>query len=105
MEITHTQPEILKISGTLDAFSVEDLHQAFTAFVQQPGDLVLDVSDVERCDTAALQLLCSLYRTAQQLCKPLRIEGTSEAIAESARALGIPAQEFDSATAEKEIAI
>ena len=56
---------ILKISGTLDINVADELRTALLDFICTASRPVVDLSEVEECDTAALQVLCSAGVTAQ----------------------------------------
>jgi anti-anti-sigma regulatory factor/HPt (histidine-containing phosphotransfer) domain-containing protein len=63
---------VLKIQGALDIDIVEELRQALGDWISEKPNLMFDLSGVEACDTAALQLLSSARRTADCSNKPLQ---------------------------------
>lgn len=82
----------LRIQGPLTISSVEELHEVLTRYASREPNLVLDLSGVETCDAAGLQLLCSLRRSAAALGKRLRISTVSEPFTTLASALGLPVE-------------
>jgi len=78
-----------KLSGAWNIAHAEELRAQFAAMVEMGGEIVLDLSAVESCDAAALQLLCSLRRTAAERGLRLRLVDSSPAIVETAQALGL----------------
>jgi anti-anti-sigma factor len=87
---------VLRIQGSLDIAVAEEFHKALRNFLRAAEHPVLDLSAVDSCDTAALQLLWAARKSA----KPLRFMGLSSAIAESAAALGLPLQELEPESGE-----
>ncbi len=86
MRMERDEPgRILKLSGELEIGSAEDLHVALRDYLAGGPDPRIDLSGVSRCDTAALQLLCSACRTAGSL----EFTGVSEGIREACVALGL----------------
>ena len=72
--------------GHLSIDSVEELREALLHSVQQPS-IVLNLSEVESIDTAALQVLLAAQKGLLASGKPFRLD-VSSAIAEMAAALG-----------------
>ena len=73
---------VLKISGSVDIAAAQELHTALATYAERESQLTLDLSEVDRCDVTALQLLCSLRKTARKAGKPLRFDKVSAAIEE-----------------------
>jgi len=67
------------------ASSIRDV--LLDAFSRQP-QVTLDLSAVESCDTAALQVLLAAQKSAESMGKPFRIAPLSRAVLETAEALG-----------------
>jgi len=80
---------VLHIAGTLEIREAEELLRALRDFVQQEGQPVIDLSGVESCDTAGLQLLCSARKTAAAAGKALQVLDTPPAVQDAAAALGL----------------
>lgn len=65
------------------------LKQSLCEALAQDGPVQLDVSAVERVDTATMQLLCAFVRDRAEQQRETRWLGDSSAIREAARLLGI----------------
>ena len=83
----------LKIAGGLTIGATPELHQAFAEYAGRSPDIVLDLSGVHACDTAGLQLICSLRCTAAQARRRFHIAALSPEIEEAAAALGLRMEE------------
>jgi anti-anti-sigma factor len=95
MRITRDETgNALKISGTADMSAAEALRSALAASFEQDGSLDVDLSEVDECDSSAVQLLCAAHRSAERSGKSLRILAMSRAIAETGSALGLPMDEL-----------
>lgn len=86
----------LRITGELSIKTMIALHQALSDHAGRGSDLVLDLSAVHECDTAALQLIYSLRRTAAEGRKCFRIADASPEIEEIAAGLGLRIKELHS---------
>ena len=82
----------VKITGELSIRNVAELHQRLGESLGRGPDLVLDFTQVESCDTAGLQLICSLRKTAVQRGLRFRVATMSPAIEATAAALGFALQ-------------
>ena len=80
---------VLKIAGALDIGEAEELHRVLRDFLCGESSAVVDLSEVEACDTAALQLLCSARKTAARASRPLQFSGISAAVRNTASELGL----------------
>ncbi len=78
-----------RITGKLDISVAEALKQALTDCLEQHPAIALDLSGVEECGTAALQLLYSARSSAALARKPFRITGVSPAVEKASAALGL----------------
>ena len=85
---------VLKIAGTLSIPAAEDVRKALSDAFNGNSGPVLDLSGIEDCDTAGLQLLWSAINTAQRLNKRLRLLEIPSAVAEIAAVLGLPLQQL-----------
>ena len=81
--------QVLKVVGTLEIGVAEELHNALREFVGRESRPVVDLSQVDACDTAALQLLCSARKTAEGAGKTFELGGVSAAIRNASAALGL----------------
>ncbi len=57
--------QVLKLAGKLDIRVAQDLKIALQDFIAEKADCLLDLSGVETCDTATLQLLVSARKTVE----------------------------------------
>jgi anti-anti-sigma regulatory factor len=79
----------LKLTGELTIRDVDELRRLFTSVLNRNSKLVVDFSEVEDCDAAALQLICSLQKTAVRDGLRLEYAPLSPAIEAAAAALGL----------------
>lgn len=82
---------VLQISGNLSIERAEELRAALLDVLAAASNVSLDLSAVEACDTAALQLFCSACKTAQARGKRVEFVGMPDAVVQTALALGLPA--------------
>lgn len=80
---------VLKLAGSLEIGVAEELQSALRDFVLGTPIPIVDLSAVDACDTAALQLLCSARKTAESLGKAFEIAGLSDAVRSIGAALGL----------------
>lgn len=80
---------VLQISGTLEIREADELLRVLRDCLHNEAQPVIDLSGVEGCDTAALQLLCSARKTAAVAGKPLQFLGLPGAVQDAAAALGL----------------
>jgi len=79
----------LKILGTLDIVSANSLREALLdCFVLQP-EVTADLSAVDACDAAGLQVLLAGLRNAASGGKAFRVNAASPAVLEMAETLGL----------------
>jgi anti-anti-sigma regulatory factor len=81
---------VLRLAGALEIGAAEELHRGMTEYFRGGPKFALDLSDVEECDTAALQLICSLRNSAGQAREPFQVIAASPAVLETCAALGLP---------------
>ena len=79
----------VKIDGELSIRNADELHKIFAGTLDPGLDVVVDFAEVQTCDTAALQLICSLHKTAVQRGQRFQIAALSPAIEATAAALGL----------------
>jgi anti-anti-sigma factor len=84
----------LKIAGSLDVSTAGTLCDSLRDCLGWQAELSLDLSNVDSCDAAVLQLLCAARKTAAQLHKPFRVVSWSPAVLETCAALGIALEEL-----------
>ena len=82
--------DALKISGELNVSDADGLRQRLAeALVRQPV-LVLDLSEVRKCDFTTLQLIWSARESARRANKEFRVMAVSPVVTQAAAALGLP---------------
>jgi anti-anti-sigma regulatory factor len=79
----------IKLANTVDIASAAKLHEELKVALANEQPVTLDGSDVERADTAALQLLYAFYRDAQQLAVTVEWLPPSEQLLETAAHIGL----------------
>ncbi len=84
------QSGLLKIDGILDISAADELRRELSESLQQESAVSLDLSAVEACDAAALQVLWAAQKTAVRLSKPFGIAASSEQVINTSSALGLP---------------
>jgi anti-anti-sigma factor len=84
---------VLKISGTLDIDTANQLRESLLdCFLRQP-EVAVDLSQVDECDAAALQVLLAGRKESASACKAFRLIAVSPAITGTAEALGLSLDE------------
>jgi anti-anti-sigma regulatory factor len=83
------QPAPLQLDSRLTIAQAADLHRSFAARLADGGPVVLDGSRVEEIDTAVLQLLASLWRTARERGIPCAWQAASDALRHAAALIGV----------------
>jgi anti-anti-sigma factor len=97
-----SQPDgAIKVSGALDLGAAEELRDALTAATRRGGNVALDLSEAEDCDTACLQLLYSARRTAMAARAEFRVIACSQAVAGAAAAIGLRIEQLTGEGAER----
>lgn len=90
VQIAKDEPaRVLRIVGALEIGVAEELHRALRDLVGGDSMPVVDLSEVDACDTAALQLLCSARKTAESEGKTFKLGGVSDPIRNASAALGL----------------
>ncbi|MEI9972936.1 MAG: STAS domain-containing protein [Ignavibacteriota bacterium] len=80
---------VLRIAGDVGINVVEQLHSVLREFVSTAARPTVDLSDVENCDAAVLQLLTSARKTAERANKPFDFAGVSAAVLDASAVLGL----------------
>ncbi len=84
---------VLKLSGTLDIDAANSLRETLLDCFLQQQEVATDLSAVDTCDTASLQVLLAAQRNAASFGKAFRITAASSSVTETAAALGLPLNE------------
>lgn len=77
-----------RVSGELHISEVDELRAALLAWLDDPLATALQLDGVRQCDTASLQLLCSLKESIRTTQKQCRISPLPPAILEISGILG-----------------
>lgn len=89
---------VVTLDSNVTIASARVLHEQLQTLLEQQTPISLDASGVERADAAALQLFCSLFRTAELQQLSCQWSGISDAMRQAAllcgleQALAMPAQ-------------
>ena len=92
MDITIEEKEgkrILKFGDKLTIYQVSDIQKGLLGSLSEKLDLELDLSEVEECDTAGIQILLSLMKSASSMKIDLSFENISNAVKGTAIHLGL----------------
>jgi anti-anti-sigma factor len=92
---------VLKIADTLHISMAEELRRALEEYLAEQSVLILDLSEVDACDTACLQLLYAARTTAMHQHKEFRVAALSGAVQDTARALGTPLEVLMSSVSDE----
>lgn len=79
----------LKLAGSLVIGVAAELRTALHDRILQHPEVKLDLAGVESCDAAALQLLWSARKTAEETGKRLELTAMSPAVEDTGAALGL----------------
>lgn len=78
----------LRLEGELTIYNVESWRARIMERLSQPGDVTIDLSGVEKCDCAGLQLLCSARKGVSNAGKGL-LSNLSPSIRAAAENIGL----------------
>ncbi|WP_321472963.1 STAS domain-containing protein [uncultured Paludibaculum sp.] len=78
-----------KVRGAVEIADVEELHDALCGVVGGHPNSMVDLSEVESCDAASMQLLCSAVKTAERLGGRLTLKAPSDAVEACCAVLGL----------------
>lgn len=79
----------VKVEGELSIRNADSLRTLLAESLDRSSCLAIDLADVESCDAAGLQLICSLRRTAVERGQRLRFGKISDAFKSASDALGL----------------
>ena len=80
---------VVTLDSNVTIAGVRALHERLQALLEQQTPISLDASSVERADAAALQLFCSLFRTAEVQEVACQWSGVSDAMRQAAQLCGM----------------
>lgn len=69
--------------------NIEALYTSLDEFLSSGEDVCIDISKVEKADTASVQLLCVIQKDLLGLGQSIRWQGKSDALDSSANLLGV----------------
>lgn len=79
----------LKLPKQLIINHVEDLYAQFNDLMESGDEVIIDISDVEKADTACLQLLCVVQKNLISVGHKISWQGRSEALTSNAKLIGV----------------
>lgn len=79
----------LTIDGTLSIMDAAQIREEMLQSLEETEGLVLDLSGVDGCDAAGIQLIWSLWKAAEGQGKDFHLETTSESVVETLLRCGI----------------
>ena len=82
-------PARIALESRLTIAQAADLHRTLVARMALGGPIVIDGGQVQEIDTAILQLLASLWRTAPGRGSPCSWEGASDELRRTAELIGV----------------
>jgi anti-anti-sigma regulatory factor len=80
---------MFKLPTQLIINHVEVLYHQITELLATGEDVVLDISEVEKADTAGLQLLCVVQKSLKKTDHKIAWQGQSEALSQTANLIGV----------------
>lgn len=86
------ETDTLRLAGDLDIYHVEAAREALLAGLTTRPSLELDLSGVETCDAAGLQLLIATQRSAVAAGKSFSLVTPAPAVDQCRELLGLPPQ-------------
>lgn len=99
MQITKDQGgSLLKIAGAVEIGVAEELRRELCDSLDGSSRLVVDLSGIDACDAAALQLFCSVRKSAERLSKVVEFGVLPEAVVRACDDLGLSVEELTGCT-------
>jgi anti-anti-sigma factor len=87
--INNPSGNVIEISGVLAINEAQELRDSLLRHSANNDHLLLDLSAVEACDTAGLQVLLAARRHAESLSKTFHLTAVSEPVLKMVSALGV----------------
>jgi anti-anti-sigma factor len=81
----------LVLQGVVDIFEARELHQQAMAALGAGGEVTLDLEEVDRLDSSAIQILVALRQSLAAGGRSLRLEGIPPSVHDTWRLLGLGA--------------
>jgi ABC-type transporter Mla MlaB component len=79
----------LSVEKKLTVYEVSEIREKIIGILDSGSDLQIDLCRVTECDTAGIQLLCSILRTVQKKKAPITFHPFSKAIQDAARIIKV----------------
>jgi anti-anti-sigma factor len=90
MQVINDQSEsVHKLAGTLDVNTANEVRGVLLEYLGEHTSISIDLSQVEGCDAAGVQLLLALEKSAEAAGKPFAVVASSEAFDRDCAGLGI----------------
>ena len=86
---------IIKIDGAFTINEVAEIKNRFGEVFEKKKDVVLDLSEVNDCDTAGIQLIVSAKKKAVEMKTRFFIESVSERVQDAFRRIGMALEKTD----------
>ncbi len=84
----------IRIAGSMDIEAAEGLRDRLAGYLGNKPELILVLSEVEKCDVTGLQLILAARLAAARSHKGFRIAAISQAVLDTANAIGLAAAEL-----------
>jgi len=84
---------VLRLNGNLTIYEISDIQKEIINSFAGDMNLEIDLSGVEECDTAGIQVLLSLASSAKDIKKKFTVLKISDAVIKVARELAIDLDE------------
>jgi anti-sigma B factor antagonist len=93
---TDTQTAPVLIDGAMSVYEAAEIRDTLGRAFREAGEtgVTLDLSAVESCDAAGVQIICAARRTAREAGTPFRVTATSEAVNRALRSAGLTLSEM-----------
>jgi anti-anti-sigma factor len=91
---------VCRISGGLNIWEAAAVWERILPLLSAAQPLIVDLSGIDACDGAGIQILCQLRRAADNPGIPVALTGASTAVTTTMKQAGIDFPQFD--TADKE---
>lgn len=92
--MSHTECETWKLEGALTLYTFENLRPQMLDRLSRRTGQAWDLAQVDSCDCAGLQLLCSARKSATTSEISLQIVNPSPAVVSAAEGLGLDLREI-----------
>ena len=86
----------IKLNGTISIYEAADIHKRILQSFTENNTVSIDLSDVDTCDAAGMQLLFSAIKAGEEKGNQIIITQASEAFQETARLIGLQQELFNS---------